>query len=52
MITLIINLALFFLVMFVVVPALMVFAMVARDSFYKNRRHVDRYRTLMGKTPA
>ena len=39
MVSLIINLALFFLVMFVVVPGIMIFAMIMRDHIHHSRKH-------------
>jgi hypothetical protein len=50
MISLIIDSALFFLVLFFLVPGLMIFAMLARDVIVENRKQAEWERQRAGKT--
>lgn len=52
MVSLIIDLALFFLVLFVLLPGVMVFAMLMRDIIYHNqhRRHAGWHKGGAGKS--
>jgi hypothetical protein len=51
MVSLIIEWALFFLVLFFVVPAMVVFAMLLRDIIYQHLKHAVWHKEAMGKSP-
>jgi hypothetical protein len=50
MISLIIEWALFFLVLFFLLPGIMIFAMLMRDAIYQNRRHAGWHKESAGKS--
>ena len=52
MISLILDWALFFLVLFFLMPVMMICAMVLRDSINQNRHHQQWHKDHAGKSPS
>jgi hypothetical protein len=50
MVSLIIEWALFFLVLFFLVPAMVIFAMLMRNIIYQNLKHVGWHKETTGKS--
>lgn len=50
MVSLIIEWVLFLLVLFFLVPAMMIFAMLLRDIIYQNLKHVGWHKEAIGKS--